>query len=244
YIGFDAVSTAAQECRNPQRDLPIGILGSLGFATILYVLVAVVLTGSVHYSQLNVPDPIAIAVDAFGPQMGWLKVGIKCGALAGLSSVILVMLMGQTRVFYAMAHDGFLPAWFKSIHPRFHSPSTATLVTTLVGMGIAGFFPIQLLSEMVSIGTLLAFGIVCVGIVVLRRQRPDLPRPFKTPWVPLVPLLGAFAAFAQMLALHPDTWLRLVAWLAMGGVVYWFYGRRVTITQEMIVNHDPDTRTT
>jgi len=243
YIGFDAVSTAAQECRNPQRDLPIGILGSLGFATILYIVVAIVLTGSVHYTQLNVPDPIAVAVDAFGPHMGWLKVGIKCGALAGLSSVILVMLMGQTRVFFAMSQDGFLHPLFKRIHPRYHSPSSATVVTTVVGMVIAGLFPIQLLSEMVSIGTLLAFGIVCVGILVLRKQRPDLPRPFRTPWVPLVPVLGAMAAFGQMLALHPDTWLRLVAWLAMGGVVYWFYGRRVTITQEMVL-HESDTRTT
>jgi len=238
YIGFDAVSTAAQECKNPQRDLPIGILGSLGIATLLYIAVAVVLTGTVYYPHLNVPDPIAVAVNSFGPHLGWLKLAVKLGALAGLSSVILVMLMGQTRIFYAMASDGFLPKFFCRIHPRFQTPSMATIITSVVAMGIAGIFPIQLLSELVSIGTLLAFAIVCIGVLVLRRTRPDLPRPFKTPLVPLVPVLGAMAAIAQMMALHVDTWLRLGVWMLLGAGVYWFYGRRVQLNRDDVFNHD------
>jgi APA family basic amino acid/polyamine antiporter len=227
YIGFDAVSTAAQECKNPQKDLPVGILGSLAIATILYILVAYVLTGVVHYSALNVPDPIAVGVNAMGVSMLWLRPLIKMGAIAGLSSVILVMLMGQSRIFFAMASDGFLPKSFAKVHSKFQTPSVSTILTGLMAIVVAGLFPIGLLGELVSIGTLFAFAIVCVGILVLRRTRPDLPRPFRTPWVPLVPILGALAAVAQMASLPKDTWLRLFIWMALGGIVYFFYGRKI-----------------
>jgi len=227
YIGFDAVSTAAQECKNPQKDLPVGILGSLAIATILYILVAYVLTGVVHYSALNVPDPIAVGVNAMGVSMLWLRPLIKMGAIAGLSSVILVMLMGQSRIFFAMASDGFLPKSFAKVHSKFQTPSVSTILTGLMAIVVAGLFPIGLLGELVSIGTLFAFAIVCVGILVLRRTRPDIPRPFRTPWVPLVPILGALAAVAQMASLPKDTWLRLFIWMALGGIVYFFYGRKI-----------------
>jgi len=227
YIGFDAVSTAAQECKNPQRDLPIGILGSLAISTILYILVAYVLTGVVHYSELNVPDPIAVGVNAMGSSLLWLRPLIKMGAICGLSSVILVMLMGQTRIFFAMASDGFLPKGLAAVHPKFLTPSLTTLITGIASMVVAGLFPIGLLGELVSIGTLFAFAIVCAGILILRKTRPDLPRPFKTPLVPLVPILGIITAVAQMASLPKDTWFRLVVWMILGGILFMFYGRKV-----------------
>jgi len=224
YIGFDAVSTAAQECKNPQRDLPIGILGSLFITSILYILVAFVLTGVVHYSALNVPDPIAVGVNAM--KLWWLSPLIKLGAIAGLSSVILVMLMGQTRIFYALSRDGFLPSLFSKIHPQYQTPHFATIVTAGVAMLIAGLLPIGLLGELVSIGTLFAFAIVCAGIWILRIKKPELKRPFKTPFVPWVPLLGVLAALAQMAYLPKDTWIRLLIWMLIGGIVYFFYGKK------------------
>ena len=224
YIGFDAVSTAAQEAKNPQRDMPIGILGSLGISTVLYILVAIVLTGIVSYTTLNVADPVAVGVDAMGKGMFWLRPIVKIAAIAGLSSVILVMLMGQPRIFYSMSKDGLLPPVFSKVHPRFKTPYVSTIITGTVAMIIAGILPISILGELVSIGTLLAFIIVCVSVMVLRKSKPNIQRPFKTPWVPLVPILGASICFLQMASLPFDTWLRLIIWMAIGFCIYFFYG--------------------
>jgi basic amino acid/polyamine antiporter, APA family len=226
YIGFDAVSTAAQEAKNPQRDMPIGILGSLTVSTILYILVAIVLTGVVSYTLLNVSDPVAVGVNAMGDSMFWLRPIIKIAALAGLSSVILVMLLGQPRIFYTMAKDGLLPPVFAKVHPKFKTPYISSLLTGAVAIVLAGILPISVLGELVSIGTLLAFTIVCVSIIVLRKTRPDLHRPFRTPWVPVIPALGALICMAQMLALPFDTWARLIAWMAIGFIIYFTYSIR------------------
>jgi APA family basic amino acid/polyamine antiporter len=224
YIGFDAVSTAAQEAKNPQRDMPIGILGSLGISTVLYILVAIVLTGIVSYTTLNVADPVAVGVDAMGKGMFWLRPIVKIAAIAGLSSVILVMLLGQPRIFYSMSKDGLLPPVFSKVHPRFKTPYVSTIITGTVAMIIAGILPISILGELVSIGTLLAFIIVCMSVLVLRKSKPDIKRPFKTPWVPLVPILGASICFIQMASLPLDTWLRLIIWMVIGFCIYFFYG--------------------
>lgn len=226
YIGFDAVSTAAQESKNPQRDLPIGILGSLGISTVLYILMAIVLTGIVSYSFLNVSDPIAVGVDAMGKGLFWLRPIIKIAAIAGLSSVILVLLLGQPRIFFAMSKDGLLPPIFSKVHPRFKTPFASTIITGSVAFVLAGVLPINILGELVSIGTLLAFAIVCVGIVILRVKRPDIKRTFKTPFSPFVPLLGAGICVLQMLSLPLDTWLRLIVWMALGIAIYFAYGIR------------------
>jgi len=224
YIGFDAVSTAAQEAKNPQRDMPIGILGSLSISTVLYILVAIVLTGVVSYTQLNVPDPVAVGVNAMGQGMFWLRPIIKIAAIAGLSSVILVMLMGQPRIFFSMSKDGLLPPMFSKVHPRFKTPYISTLITGFVAMIIAGILPISILGELVSIGTLLAFVIVCLSVLLLRKRKPDIERPFKTPFVPTIPIIGASICFIQMAALPRDTWLRLIIWMAVGFVIYFTYG--------------------
>ena len=225
YIGFDAVSTVAQEAKNPQRDMPIGILSSLVVCTILYILVALVLTGIVKYDQLLVPDPIAVGVDAAGPGLFWLRKFIKIGAIAGLSSVMLVLLLGQPRIFYAMSMDGLLPPFFSKVHSRFRTPHITTMITGAIAAVMGGLFPIGALGEMVSIGTLLAFAIVCASIIVLRKTHPDLNRPFRTPLVPLLPALGAVVALAQMAFLPRATWLRLIIWMAIGIVIYFMYGR-------------------
>ncbi|OFZ79534.1 MAG: amino acid permease [Bdellovibrionales bacterium RIFOXYD1_FULL_53_11] len=225
YIGFDAVSTAAQEAKNPQRDMPIGILVSLGVCTVLYIIVALVLTGVVKYTNLMVPDPIAVAVNAAGDGLYWLRPIIKVGAIAGLSSVVLVLLLGQPRIFFSMANDGLLPAAFAKVHPRFQTPYIPTIITGVIAMIIAGMLPINILGELVSIGTLLAFVIVCVGVLVLRYKRPDIKRAFKTPLVPYVPVLGALAALSQMAGLPLDTWIRLIVWMVLGLAIYFLYGR-------------------
>jgi APA family basic amino acid/polyamine antiporter len=226
YIGFDAVSTAAQETKNPQRDMPIGILGSLAICTVLYIAVALVLTGIVKYTALNVPDPIAVGINAAGPGLAWLRPIVKIGAIAGLSSVILVMLLGQPRVFYSMSKDGLLPEVFSRVHPKFRTPWVASALTGVAAMIFAGLLPIGLLGELVSIGTLLAFAIVCAGVLVLRYTDPDRPRPFRTPLVPLVPAAGILACFYLMSGLPVDTWARLVVWMALGLMIYFLYGRR------------------
>ena len=224
YIGFDAVSTAAQEAKNPKRDLPIGILTSLAICTLLYIAVAVVLTGLVPYPQLTGPTPIALGVDATG--LTWLSPIINIGALAGLTSVILVTLLGQTRVFYAMSRDGLLPAVFQRTHPRHKTPHLTTIITGIAVAIAAGVFPLNVLSVLVSMGTLLAFAIVCISVLVLRRTSPELERPFRTPWVPWVPLMGAGACVFFMTGLPGRTWLRLLMWLVAGLAVYLLYGRR------------------
>ena len=224
YIGFDAVSTAAQEAKRPQRDLPIGILASLGICTVLYIAVAIVLMGIVSYKELNVPDPLAVGIDATG--LTWLSPIIKISALFGLFSTMLVQLLGQSRIFFSMSRDGLLPKMFSRVHPRFRTPHMSTMITGSAMALAAGLLPLTTLGQLVSMGTLLAFVLVCIGIIILRRSAPDLPRPFRTPWVPLVPILGAFSCLIQMVALPISTWIRLVAWLALGLLLYFSYGAR------------------
>jgi basic amino acid/polyamine antiporter, APA family len=225
YIGFDAVSTAAQEAKNPQRDMPIGMLGSLAICTVLYILMSLVMTGLAHYPDLDVPHPVFVAIDKAGPALAWLASIINIGAIAGLASVVLVMLMGQPRVFYSMARDGLLPAVFGKVHPRFKTPYVTTILTGIVAAFFAGIFPIDLLGELVSIGTLLAFVIVCAGVIVLRYRQPNLARPFRTPLVPLVPILGILICGYMMYSLPGATWERLIIWMVIGLVVYFTYSR-------------------
>jgi APA family basic amino acid/polyamine antiporter len=225
YIGFDAVSTAAQEAKNPKRDLPIGILASLAICTLLYILMALTMTGLVPYTQLNVPHPVFVAIDAAGPALKWLTYFINIGAIAGLSSVVLVMLLGQPRIFYAMSRDGLLPPVFGRVHARFRTPWLATIITGSVAAVFGGLFPIDVLGELVSIGTLLAFVIVCAGVWVMRVRSPEIPRPFKTPFVPLVPILGVAICLFMMAFLPLATWLRLGIWMAIGLAIYFLYGR-------------------
>lgn len=232
YIGFDAVSTAAQEAKNPQRDMPIGILTSLAICTIIYILVALVLTGIIKYDMLNSPNPIAIAIDSIGGALTWLSPIIKLGAIAGLSSVVLVMLMGQPRIFYSMSKDGLLPPIFSKLHSKFKTPYISTIITGVFASFLAGLLPISLLGELVSIGTLLAFAIVCIGVMVLRVKQPDAKRPFKAPFIWVTGTLGAGFAILQMLGLPPDTWLRLFIWMAIGFLIYFAYGRFNSVLQK------------
>ena len=225
FIGADSVSTAAQEAINPQRDVPIGTLVSLAVCSVLYVAVGLILTGVVNYTALNVADPIAVAVDAGGPALFWLRPVVKVGALLGLTSVVTVLILGQSRIWYAMSDDGLLPPFLARIHARFRTPHVAVALTGAAAALIAGLVPIDVLGEMVSIGTLAAFALVCVGVLVLRRTQPSLPRPFRTPCVPAVPVAGAVIALLQMAVLPWGTWVRLGVWLVLGVAVYVFYGR-------------------
>jgi APA family basic amino acid/polyamine antiporter len=224
FIGFDAVSTAAQEAQKPQRDMPIGILGSLVICTVLYILVSAVLTGLVPYTDLNVPDPIAKGVDVIG--LTWFSILIKVGAIAGLTTVILVSLYGQGRIFYTMAHDGLLPGFFNKIHPTLHTPFLSQLLIGLVVAIVAALVPIAVLGELVSIGTLFAFVLVCAAVIYLRRSDSEVFRPFRVPGVPVVPILGMLFCMLLMAGLPAVTWLRLAVWLAVGMVIYAAYGRK------------------
>ncbi len=223
FIGFDAVSTCAQEAKNPQRDMPRGILGALVVCTLLYIAVAAVLTGLVPYRSLDVADPIARGVDVIG--LTWFAVLIKIGALAGLTTVILVLLYGQSRIFYTMSHDGLLPRLFSRLHPRLQTPFLSQLLIGGLVAVVAALVPIGVLGEMVSIGTLLAFVLVCGAVIYLRRSDAGASRPFRVPGVPLVPLLGIAFCLVLMAGLPLLTWARLVVWLAIGLAIYWFYGR-------------------
>ena len=226
YIGFDALSTAAQETKRPHRDLPIGILGSLAISSVLYIAVAAVITGIVYYKDLNVAAPIAVAIDRAGDSLNWLSPLIKIGALAGLSSVVLVMLMGQPRIFFSMAKDGLLPKSFSKVHPKFRTPYLTIIITGIVSATIAGLFPIGLLGQLVSIGTLLAFVIVCASVIILRKKSPETHRPFRTPFVPWVPFAGIILCLSQMIALPIDTWYRLFIWMTIGMVIYFVYSKK------------------
>jgi basic amino acid/polyamine antiporter, APA family len=223
YIGFDAVSTAAQEAKNPQKDMPVGILASLLICSVLYMAVAGVMTGIVPYSRLNVADPIAVATDAIG--IGWFSLLIKIGALTGLTTVILVMLYGQSRIFFTMAHDGLLPRLFAHVHPRLQTPYRSQALIGVCVAVTAGLVPITILGEMVSIGTLFAFILVCWAVIRLRRTDKSLKRPFRVPAVPWVPLLGILSCLVLMAGLPLGTWIRLVVWLAIGLVIYFGYSR-------------------
>ncbi|MBA3722772.1 MAG: amino acid permease [Parachlamydiaceae bacterium] len=224
YIGFDAVSTAAQEVKNPQRNLPIGIIGSLLACTILFILFSLVLVGLVPYHELNVAAPVAAAID--NTPFIWLNWLIKLAIIAGLTSVVLVLLLGQSRIFFTMSKDGLIPKPFSYVHPKFHTPWISSLIL-MVCVGIfAAFAPLSLVGHMTSIGTLLAFTIVCASVIVLRKTHPHLNRPFKVPLVPLIPILGILTCFALMLSLGIATWVRLTVWIFIGIAVYFLYGKK------------------
>jgi APA family basic amino acid/polyamine antiporter len=224
YIGFDIVASGAEETRRPQRDMPIGIIGSLAICSVLYVLVSLVMTGIVRYPALNTAAPMATAFQATGAT--WAVGLVSLGAIAGLTTVILILMLGQARVGFAMSRDGLLPVWFARVHPRFRTPDRITIITGVVVAAIAAFTPIKILAEMTNIGTLFAFVLVSAGVLVLRRARPDLHREFRTPWVPVVPILAVLTCLYLMLNLEGWTWVRFVVWMAVGLVIYAGYGVR------------------
>jgi basic amino acid/polyamine antiporter, APA family len=224
FIGFDVVATTAEETRNPQRDMPIGILGSLAICTLLYVVVSLVLTGIVRYTELNSAAPMADALKAVG--YDWIASLVSLGALAGLTTVILILMMGQSRVLFAMSRDRLLPGGLSAVHPRFGTPWVISLITGVVVALIATFVPLSTLADMVNIGTLFAFVLVSIGVIVLRRTQPDLPRAFRTPAVPLIPILAVISCVFLMLNLGTLTWWRFLVWMALGFVVYFLYGNR------------------
>jgi APA family basic amino acid/polyamine antiporter len=225
YIGFDAVSTAAQEAKNPQRDLPIGILVSLGLCTVLYIAVSLVLTGVVPYTELSVPHPIAVGISVTG--IGWLTTAVEIGAIAGLSSVMLVLLLGQPRIFYSMAHDGLFPAYAAKVHPRFGTPYVTQIGAGIICAIAGGILPIDILGELTSIGTLFAFVLVSLGVMILRIKRPDVPRAFRVPGgTYVVPILGALSSGLLMYTATTHTLIRLFVWMAVGLVIYWRYGSK------------------
>ena len=225
YIGFDAVSTAAGEAKNPQRDMPIGILGSLVICTILYIVVSAVLTGMIHFSMLGTPKPVATALEAY-PNLVWLRSIVEVGAIAGLSSVILVMLIGQSRIFYTMSRDGLLPGLFGRVHPKFQTPHKSTVIVGAIAGALAGLLPIGVLGDLVSMGTLIAFATVCIGVLVLRRTRPDLRRNFRVPFAPVICVCGAASCLWLFSRSFADNWQWMSAWIAVGVLIYFSYGYR------------------
>ncbi len=224
YVGFDAISTLAQDTVNPQKNVPRGILGSLTICTIAYIVTSLVLTGVVSYTLLNVPDPIALALNAFGPKLFWLNFIVKIAILAGLASVVLVQMLGLTRIFFAMGTDGLLPRPFRLLHPKFKVPVFASAVTGLISLSIAALFPVDFLGQLVSITSLFLFVIVCLGVLILRYTHPEVHRPFKVPFAPYVPILGITACLLQMLCLPLISWIQLFGWLILGLAVYFTYG--------------------
>jgi basic amino acid/polyamine antiporter, APA family len=235
YIGFEAVSTAAQEAKNPKKDMPIGIIGSLLACTVIYILVSIVLTLVVNYRELNVPDPVAVAVDAFGPQWAWFASTIKIGAIIGLTSVILVLMYGQTRIFYTMARDGLLPKVFSRVHPKYRTPWINTLVVGLAVAIAAGFFDINFLGDATSVGTLAAFGIVCLTVIWLRQTHPEIPRGYRVPLYPVLPALGILSCFALIFTVEERV-LRFFGWYVVGAIILYFvYGMR---NSELAKGHD------
>lgn len=226
FLGFDAVSTLAQEAKNPQRDMPIGMIGSLVICTFFYIIFGLVMTGVVDYRTLGVADPVGVAVNAFGPKFIWLRYIVKLAILAGLTSVILVMMTAQARIFYTMAHDGLLPKIFGKTHPKFRTPFYTTMILAVIGAAIAGFFPVDILGQLTSMGALFVFGMVCFGVLVLRFTQPTLHRPFKTPFTPWVPLLGTLACLFQMILMPAITWLQLIIVMGLGCLFYFYYGHK------------------
>ena len=238
YIGFEAVSTAGQEAKNPKRDMPIGIIGSLLICTVLYILVSIVMTLMVNYKLLNVPDPVAVAVDALGPQWGWFAKTVKVGAIIGLTSVILVLMYGQTRIFYTMARDGLLPKVFATVHPTFHTPWVNTIVVGLITAVAAAFFDINTLGDMTSVGTLAAFGIVCLAVIWLRVTHPEIPRGFRVPLYPVLPALGIIACFALIFTVETRV-LIFFAWYAVAAIItYFLYGLHNSRLQKGLQQHE------
>ena len=234
YIGFDAVSTMAQEARNPKKDLTLGMLNSLGISALIHVIVAVVLTGVVLYKSLGVSDPVAVAMNAFGPKFLWLRYVLKIAILVGLTSVVLVMTMAQTRINYAMAHDGLLPKSLGKIHKKYHTPHVTTVYVTFLGAVVAGIFPASIIGELVSIGTLFIFGTVSLAVLILRYKQPHLKRPFKVPLMPLIPALGVIMCYGQMFLLPRVAWVQWIVWFLLGAFVYYIYGRRNSIVRNVI----------
>jgi basic amino acid/polyamine antiporter, APA family len=224
FIGFDALSTLTQEAKNPQKDMPRGMLGSLGICTLVYLVFSLVLTGIVSYKLLGVADPIALAVNVLGPKFLWLRLFVKIAILAGLTSVIMVMLMGQARILCTMAHDGLLPKKMGKIQSNTHTPLFTTVLVTLVAILVSGLFPLTILGQIVSMGTLMTFGIVCFGVLILHYKEPNLHRPFKTPCMPWIPLFGTLACLAQMMLLPGVTWIQMIVWLVLGCIIYFSYG--------------------
>lgn len=240
FVGFDAVSTAAQEAKNPKRDMPIGILGSLLVCTILYVLFSFVMTGLANYKEfINDAKPVATAI-AHTPYL-WLQDGISIAILAGYTSVILVLLLGQSRVFYSMSHDGLLPRMFSHVHPKFHTPWKTNIFFMLFVSLFSGFVPVSDLGHMVSIGTLFAFILVCIGIIIMRKTMPDVPRKFKAPFVPGVPLLGVIVCLLMMLSLPKESWERLIIWMAIGILIYFLYSRKHSVIRRNVLKEKKDT---